>query len=316
MGTELTGLQGAIGRDYAREDGEPEPVALAIYEHYLPKSATDRLPSSPVGFALSVADRLDALVGMFAVGQQPTATQDPLGLRRTALGLARLLAEGGKADLTPQPPSLAGKGGESAPLLPGEGTGEGSRRVSLTQLIADAAAVQPVAVDEAAQAAVRDFILARLEQWLRDQGGRHDLVQAVLAAQRDNPAGVVQSLQQLTAWTGRPDWSAFLTAYARCVRLVRAHSETFPLDPSRFVHDAERALYAALQDVEGQLDGTNSLDEVFTAMQGLVGPINTFFEAVLVEDKDAAVRTNRRALLQRIARLPMGLVDLSKVEEF
>ena len=299
MGTELTGLQGAIGRDYARADGEPEAVALAIYEQYLPKSATDKLPSSPVGFTLSVADRLDALVGMFAVGQQPTATQDPLGLRRTALGLARLLTgDVGRVtgdDMTASPDT---------------------RHPSLTALIADAAAVQPVAANEGAQTAVRDFILARLEQWLRDQGYRYDLVQAVLAAQRDNPAGVVQSLQQLTAWTQRPDWSAFLTAYARCVRLVRAHSETFPLDLARFVHDAERGLYAALQQTEQQLDGVTSLDGVFTAMQSLVAPINTFFDAVLVEDKDPAVRTNRRALLQRIARLPMNMVDLSKVEEF
>ncbi|MCW5849074.1 MAG: glycine--tRNA ligase subunit beta [Anaerolineae bacterium] len=301
MGTELTGLQGAIGRDYARSDGEPEAVALAIYEQYLPKSATDKLPGSPVGFALSVADRLDALVGMFAVGQQPTATQDPLGLRRTALGLARLLAEGRRK---------TDDGGRATEVDDGRGA------VSLTQLIAEAAAVQPVAVDKVAQTAVRDFILARLEQWLRDQGGRYDLVQAVLAAQRDNPAGVVQGLQQLTAWTQQSEWSAFLTAYARCVRLVRSHTETFPLDPARFVHDAERGLYAALQVVEGQFDGANSLDQVFTAMQSLVAPINTFFDAVLVEDKDADVRTNRRALLQRIARLPMSLVDLSKVEEF
>ncbi len=307
MGTELTGLQGAIGRDYARADGEPEPVALAIYEQYLPKSATDKLPSSRVGFALSVADRVDALVGMFAVGQQPTATQDPLGLRRTALGLARLLAE-------ERPESSNSQGA-----------------VALTPLIEAAAQVQPVPVDDAAKTAVRDFVRGRLEQWLRDQGYRHDLTQAVLAAQGDTPAGAVQALQELSQWANRPEWTAFLTAYARCVRIVRAHSQTFDLDPAKFETDAERSLYNAYQSVVDQLtaggctldpstfslySSTCRLDQVFSAMQSLVEPINTFFDAVMVEAPDEAVRTNRRALVQRVARLPMKLADLSKVEGF
>jgi len=300
MGTELTGLQGAIGRDYALADGEPTAVALAIYEQYLPKSATDRLPTTRVGFVLSIADRLDTLLGMFAVGQQPTANQDPLGLRRTALGLVRLLAD------APAP-------------------------VNLDVLIDDAAQAQPVAVDEATKRAVRDFVDGRLEQWLRDSGARHDLVQAVLAAQGDNPAGVVTALADLTAWTQRADWTPFLTAYARCVRLVRQHSQTFALDPARFEADAERELYAAYQTVVERLaaegctldpttlrvrPATCSLDEVFAAMQHLVAPIDRLFVDVMVEVDDHAVRDNRRALLQRIARLPMGFADLSKVEEF
>ncbi len=300
MGTELTGLQGAIGRDYALGDGEPEAVALALYEQYLPKSATGRLPSSRVGFALSVADRLDTLLGMFAVGQTPTATADPLGLRRTALGLVRLLAD------APAP-------------------------VNLDTLMGDAAQVQPLPVDEATRRAVRDFVGGRLEQWLRDNGARHDLVQAVLAAQGDNPAGVVKALADLTAWTQRPDWTPFLTAYARCVRLVRQHAQTFALDPTTFEMDAERELYATYQGVVeglqlagGRLDpvtlsvqpATCHLDAVFAAMQSLVASIDRFFVDVMVEVEDHAVRDNRRALLQRIARLPMGFADLSKVEEF
>ncbi|MFN8496285.1 MAG: glycine--tRNA ligase subunit beta [Anaerolineae bacterium] len=290
MGTELTSLQGAIGRDYARADGEPDAVADAIYEQYLPKSATDRLPAGRVGFALSLADRLDTLVGLFAVGQQPTANQDPLGLRRTALGVARLLAEG------------------TQPL--------GLPAVSVAQLVADTAAAQPVAVDDATQAAVRDFIRARLEQWLREQGARYDLVQAVLSAQADTPAGVGQTLRELAAWAARFDWTPFLTAYARCVRLVRNHPDLYPLDAARFQLPAETRLYAAYEAVEGEVRRAETLDQVFTAMRPLVPVVNTFFDDVMVEVEDEAVRNNRRALLQRIAALPQRWADLSKVEEF
>jgi glycyl-tRNA synthetase beta subunit len=244
---------------------------------------------------------------MFAVGQQPTATQDPLGLRRTALGLVRLLAEG-QATTGDRQPTMDDHDGP--------GVGRQGSAISLTALIQAAAAVQPIPVDEVTQTAVGDFILGRLEQWLRDQGYRHDLTQAVLAAQRDNPAGAVETLKALSVWAARPDWLDLLTAYARCVRIVRSHAETFDLDPARFQSDAERRLYDALQDAQARLNGARSLDRVFGEMQALIAPINQFFDAVMVEVDDAALRNNRRALVQRIARLPMDLVDLSKVEEF
>jgi len=290
MVVEMTSLQGVIGRYYALDAGESEGVARAIYEHYLPRSADDALPESPAGVAVAIADRLDSLAGLFAAGLAPTGTRDPFALRRAALGLIQIvLARGISFDLR-----------------------EGIRL---------AAALQPIPVSEQVQAQVLEFIAGRLRGVLADAGFRHDVVEAVLAAQGANPLLARRAAEDLTGWVGKPDWLTTLAAYARCVRITREHPEPFTVDPERLAEGAERGLWDACRKAEEDTTalskgGALTVETLLAAFVPHIPVISKFFEDVLVMTDDPAARNNRLGMLQRIARLPEGVVDLSKLEGF
>jgi glycyl-tRNA synthetase len=290
MVVEMTSLQGVIGRYYAADSGESKEVAQAIFEHYLPRSAEDALPESPAGTAVATADRLDSLAGLFAAGLAPTGTRDPFALRRAALGLIQiLLGRGISFDLR-----------------------EGIRL---------AAALQPIPVSDSVQAQAMEFISGRLRGVLADQGFRYDVIEAVLAAQGANPLQARRAAEELTGWVGKPDWLATLAAYARCVRITREHPESFTVDPDRVAEGAERGLWDACRKAEADVAvlkqaGALTVDKLLTAFVPHIPAISKFFEDVLVMTDDPAVRNNRLGMLQRIARLPEGVVDLSKLEGF
>ena len=191
MVIELTSLQGKMGRHYALRSGESDAVALAIEEHYLPAYAGGRLPASKPAVAVGLADRFDTLVGLFAVGIRPSGAADPWGLRRAAMGLVQLLQE------------LA---------LP----------LSLNQMVNLAAASLPVDVSDASKREVIDFIQKRQRGLLLEQGLRFDAVDAVLAAQGDNPFQAYQTVLALHPYVGKAEWPSLLASYARCVRITRA----------------------------------------------------------------------------------------------
>ncbi len=214
MVVDFTSLQGAMGREYALRSGEPPAVAEAIFEQYLPRGAGDRLPATPAGTVLALADRLDSLVGLFAAGVRPSGAHDPYGLRRTALGLTSILVEG-------------------------------ALDLDLRAAVDDAAAGLPLPVGAATWNEVLDFVLRRLEGQLRDAGQAADAVAAVLAVQGHNPRRADQALRALVAHVARPDWPVTLTAYARCARIVRGQGqdEVGPaVDPSRFEAPTEQVL--------------------------------------------------------------------------
>ncbi|HEX2184747.1 MAG TPA: glycine--tRNA ligase subunit beta, partial [Chloroflexota bacterium] len=190
MVVEFTSLQGIMGQEYARHSGEPEAVARGIFEHYLPRYAGDRLPSSGAAIAVGIADRLDSLTGLFAAGLAPRATADPFALRRTALGLVQLLAERGI-------------------------------QLDLRHAVHEAAAVQPIAVSPDVQEEVLTFIRRRLERWLLDRGARPDVVQAVLAARGDDPARAAATVRDLGELVDGERFQAVLTAYSRPARIIR-----------------------------------------------------------------------------------------------
>jgi glycyl-tRNA synthetase len=290
MVVEMTSLQGIMGREYALRSGETPAVAQAIREHYLPAGAGDALPTSRAGLVVGLADRLDSLVGLFAAGLAPSGSADPFGLRRAALGV-NLLLTGHAIDLDLRP-ALA----EAVALLP--------------------AAVQPAA--DAARAKLIDdvlaFIAGRLRAQLADAGYRHDVIEAVLAAQSANPYRAAQAVEQLTAWTRRPDWAATLAAYARCVRITRDQPAQPALAPAALTEPAEQALYAAYQQAAGQ--PLNSLNDFFAVLLPLIPAISGFFESVMVMADDPVKRANRLGLLQRLAGLAAGLADFSKLEGF
>lgn len=285
MVIELTSLQGAMGREYARLSGENEAVAQAIFEHYLPRFAGDSLPAGKPGIVVGLADRLDSLVGLFAAGLVPTGSTDPYGLRRAALGLVQILVGRGIA-------------------------------LDLRRAVSAAADQLPVPAGEDVQAEVLAFVAQRLRGWLLEQGYRYDVVDAVLAEGSHDPYLAAQTVAGLSRWIARDDWMHLLNAYARCVRIVRSFEEEFPLDAARFVEPATVALHQAYLEARAQVTPQSTVDELFTALQPMIPAINRFFDDVLVMAEDRALRENRLALLQRIAALPDGIADLSKMEGF
>jgi glycyl-tRNA synthetase len=281
MVVEMTSLQGIMGREYARRDGEAPAVATAIGEQYQP------VPKSKPGLAVALADRLDSLTGLFAAGLAPTGTKDPFGLRRAAIGVVQ-------------------------PLI------EHNIDFDLPAALKAAAVLEPIPVSDEVLAQVQEFITGRLRVVLLDMGHKYDVVDAVLAAQADNPAGAARAIQQLTAWVSRPDWSTILPGYARCVRIIRSAQTTdnrpLTTDKSKLVDEAEKALYATVQDKVHHQPAT--VDEFLTTVLAILPAINKFFDEVLVMADDPAVRQNRLALVGQIAALANGIADMSKLEGF
>ena len=285
MVVDMTSLQGVMGREYARRGGEPEGVAQAIYEHYLPKGTHAELPATSAGLVLALADRFDSLVGLFAVDVRPSGTQDPFALRRAALGITSLLV------------------GCEIPF-------------DVRTAIDETAAELPVPVDAKVKDDVLAFVGRRLEGQLRDAGHAADAVNAVLAVRAHNPYLAAEGVQQLEAHVARPDWEATLTAYARCARIVRDQSDgVADVDPHRFDKPAEQVLFDAVEVASENLD-RDDINAVLHTLAALAPAIDTFFDEVLVMDEDEAVRANRIALVRRIATLPAYVADLSQLEGF
>ncbi len=278
MVTEMTSLQGIIGREYALRSGESAEVAAAIGEQYQP------VPPSKVGVVVALADRIDSLVGLFAAGLAPTGAKDPFGLRRAAIGTVQPLIE---HDLD----------------------------FDLRAAIEKATALQPIPVSEQIQAQLLEFLTGRMRVLLTETGFRYDVVEAVLAAQSHNPAASARAMRQLMEWVKRPDWTPLLDGYARCVRILRSAkvSEQGAVDSQKLAEPAEKDLYAALSSI---VQRPSSVNEFLAAVETLIPAITEFFDKILVMAEDPAVKANRLALLGQIASLSAGLADLSKLEGF
>jgi glycyl-tRNA synthetase len=285
MVVEMTSLQGVMGRYYALNSGEPKEVAEAIYEHYLPRHAGDITPKTRPGLVVGLADRLDTLTGLFAAGLAPTGSKDPFAQRRAALGLVQNLIVS-------------------------------NIDFDLIAAISEAASLLPVSLHPEDQKACLEFIIERQRNLLLEQGERYDVVDAILAAQGNNPASASQGVKALSTWVARPDWNAILPAYARCVRITRDLTERQPLEADLLVEEAEKTLFAALLAAEKTPRKAGSVDDFLNAFQPMIPPIDRFFDLVLVMAEDHTLRRNRLGLLQRIAALADGVADLSRLEGF
>jgi glycyl-tRNA synthetase len=285
MVVEMTSLQGVMGRYYALHSGEPKEVADAIFEHYLPRSANDLSPMSKAGLVVGLADRLDSLMGLFAVGLAPTGTKDPFAQRRAALGICQNLIAW-------------------------------EMSFDLRHALAEAAKVLTVDVSIEDQAACFDFIQGRLRVMLLELGFNYDVVDAVLAAKGHDPYNALVAIESLSEWVVREDWEQILPAFSRCVRITRDMEETYRVNPAIFENDAEKKLSNAIETAEKKMDGEKTVNAFLTAFLPMVPAINTFFDEVLVMAEDEAVRKNRLALLQRVASLSSGIADLSCLEGF
>ena len=277
MVTEMTSLQGVIGREYAVRSGENAEVALAIGEQYQP------VPKTKIGVAIALADRIDSLVGLFAAGLAPTGAKDPFGLRRAAIGVVQ-------------------------PLI------EHDIDFDLREAVSKAAKLQPIAVSDEVQNQVLDFVTGRLSVVLKDAGYKYDVVDTVLTEQSYNPARAAEAVKELQMLVTRVDWKTVLPGFARCVRIVRDQKKTFEIDPQKFVEPAEKYLYQVfLRETQTSV---LSIDDMFAKIIAMLGAINKFFDDVLVMTEDKALRENRLALLQAISGLAKGFADLSKLEGF
>jgi glycyl-tRNA synthetase beta chain len=284
---EFPELQGTMGRYYAEAQGLPRDVSVAIEEHYRPRFAGDALPSTKIGQALSLADKIDTLVGIFAIEQRPTGTKDPFGLRRAALGVLRILLEA-QLDL------------------------------DLVDVLGAAAAAQPVQRAAAADE-VYDFIAERLRGILLEQPGTTpEMLDAVLANRPRSPLDAVTRLAALKGFLLLPDAAVLAAINKRIANILKkTHvSEDWAVDPEGLSEEAERGLHHALKELRDPvLDATKQrrYADSLHALAGLRAPVNDFFDRVMVMDENIAKRNNRLALLRDVQALLGGVADLSRL---
>ena len=279
MVTEFTELQGIMGRAYAALDGEKLAVARAIDEQYMPRFAGDELPQSALGFALSVADKIDNIVGTFSRGKIPTGSQDPFALRRQALGLVLMLIEN-ESDLL------------------------------LSDLVDEACDLY--ALDEAArekmQTDVADFIRLRLKNVLTERGVRYDVQEAVLA-DVDFVADVPVRAAYVERLLASDGADALVQSFVRVGNIARA-AEEGEVDAALFAAPEEGALLTAYEKADALFDEG---EDTLAAEQELARAIDAFFDAVMVMDKDERVRANRLSLLKAIDNYLLQTADYSKI---
>ena len=278
MVTEFTELQGIMGREYALLDGESPAVARAIDEQYMPRFAGDELPQTPLGVALSVADKIDNIVGTFSQGRIPTGSQDPFGLRRQALGLVLMLIEQ-----------------ESTMLL--------------SDLVDEACDLYDLEeFRDKMQVYVADFIRLRLKNVLSERGVRYDVQEAVLG-DVDLVADVPVRAAYVERLLASEGGEALVQSFVRVGNIARSVTGG-TVDPALFKAEEEGALLSAYQAAAAaRAEGEDTLP----AEQALGRAIDTFFDAVMVMDKDARVKENRLSLLKMIDDYLLETADYSKI---
>ncbi|MGQ0429186.1 MAG: glycine--tRNA ligase subunit beta [Gammaproteobacteria bacterium] len=303
---EFPELQGVMGRYYALHDGEPDAVAAAIAEQYLPRFAGDSLPATGAGLALAVADKLDTIVGIFAIGQRPTGAKDPFGLRRAALGVLRILIETGimldlreliRAAHESVVADIARLGGDDRAL----------------KWLAGAAPQS--AVDE-----IYDYMMERLRAWYLESGAgiTTEMFDAVLDTRPASPLDFDDRLRALASFLKLPDAASLAAANKRISNILRkAGAQPNPrVDPGLLVDPEERRLASELeelrQDVERFVTSRRYADAL-ARLAGLRPAVDAFFDKVLVMADDVRIRANRLALLAALQRLFLHTANLARL---
>ena len=302
---EFPELQGTMGGHYARHDGESEDVARALAEHYLPVGPSGACPSAPVGVAVALADKIDTLVGFFAVGERPTGSGDPYALRRAALGVIRLVLENGiRLPLREAFRKAYWGYGETVPDF--EDALERGHRPKLLER------------------ALLDFFADRLKVHLRSDGVRHDLIAAVFAlGDEDDLVRLRARVDALRGFLATEDGANLLTAHKRAANIVAIEEKKDGISYSGSVESSllsepeERALSRSLDAVGAQsvpLVESEAFDEAMTTLAGLRGPVDAFFDRVKVNADDTDLRANRLRLLSEIRTTMGSLADFSQIE--
>ncbi|ANG95335.1 glycine--tRNA ligase subunit beta [Brucella pseudogrignonensis] len=352
--TEVVGefpeLQGAMGRKYALLQGEDESVATALEEHYKPQGPSDFVPKNPVAVAVALADKLDTLVGFWAIDEKPTGSKDPFALRRAALGVIRLLLENdvrvelnvlGKVaakgifgSLTSRYFAIdtakfaAGSVNDSINALREKLSFEEAWDRNFTLLerhdVPSESPITPIGDLNALSVTVSElisFLHDRFKVYLKDEGARHDAIDAVLTSDADNLLLVARRLEALIVFINEEDGKNLLAGTKRAANILAAEEKkgtkvAQSVDAALLKLDEEKALYAAVNLAAQEAEEAIVREDFGGAMLALAklrGPVDTFFEKVLVNDEDENVRANRLALLEQIRTATSKVADFSKI---
>ena len=286
MVSEFDSLQGVMGRYYAQNDGEEDEVALAIEEQYLPRFAGDKLPSTPTGISLALADRLDTLTGIFGIGEQPSGSRDPFALRRSSVGILRILVE------------------HNLPL-------------DLSQLISLAIDGHSQLSEEkrALQRSVHEYILGRFSAWFEAEGISPLVFPAVRACETENTAAINLRVQAVQEFLQLPEASSLAAANKRVANLLPKAQDMPPaMSQSLLSEDAEIDLANRLDGVQQRVSpllDSNDYTEALRQMAALREPLDQFFDQVLVMTDEIEIRGNRLALLRNVRELFLRVADVS-----
>jgi glycyl-tRNA synthetase beta subunit len=284
MVIEFPSLQGIVGKYYAQNSGEAPEVALAIEEHYQPISADGPLPQTDAGVVLSIADKIDTLVGYFGIGEQPTGSQDPYSLRRQAIGIVRILLE---KDF----------------------------HLPLGTIVEEAVRLYQVELSEDTKSALLEFLKGRIEVLLQTKGYEPDILDAVLATGELDVIDILNRAEVVTAFRDNLDFNTIYPALNRVLRIIPDSPPT-EVNPNLLPDLAEKKLAAAIAKAETELQ--HAVDEcAYAQLLSQLGDfqpaIDRFFDEVLVMSENIELRSNRLALLNSIAIKLNAVGDLTKL---
>ncbi|XP_057492068.1 glycine--tRNA ligase, chloroplastic/mitochondrial 2 isoform X1 [Actinidia eriantha] len=285
--TEFTSLSGIMAQHYALRDGYSEQISEALFEIILPRFSGDILPKTDAGTILSIADRLDSLVGLFGAGCQPSSSNDPFGLRRISYGLVQVLVEN-------------------------------NRNLDLRHALELAAATQPMKMDAGAIDEVHQFVTRRLEQFLVDKGISPEVVRSILTERANWPCLAAKSAYEMEALSRGDLLPKVVEAYSRPTRIVRGKDVTvnIEVDEATFETEEERALWSTFLSLRSKIHPGIKVEDFVKTSVELSQPLEDFFNNVFVMVEDENIRNNRLSLLKKIADLPRGIADLSVLPGF
>ncbi len=288
--SEFPELQGIAGFYYALHDGEPEVIAKALSEQYLPRFSGDKLPATPLGCALAIADRLDTLVGIFGIQQAPTGDKDPFGLRRAALGVLRIIIEK-------------------------------QLNLDLQELLKAAAEGYSVKLENAEVIKqVMQFMLERLKPWYQEQGISPDVLASVAALNITKPYDLHCRIQAVQTFKALPEAEALSVANKRVSHILNKYVETITaksIDAALFEHDAEYMLANKLKELRDKtllLSKSENYTGILTQLATLREPVDTFFDKVMVMVDDKKCRENRLLLLKNLRELFLYVADVALLQ--
>ncbi|WP_427339562.1 glycine--tRNA ligase subunit beta [Caloranaerobacter sp. DY30410] len=286
---EFTELQGIMGREYGKISGENEIVSLAIYEHYLPRFANDELPTTTAGAILSIADKIDTIAGCFAIGIQPTGSQDPYGLRRQSLGIINIILDK-------------------------------NLHISLGEFIDYALSIykdsKGLEFDkEKVKEEILDFFKIRIKNLFIEMGIRYDVVDAVISTGLDNITELYIRAEELNKWINKEELGEIIAAFNRVTKLAKKASSDI-VNEELLTEDKERDLYRVYISIKDKVDEylrEREYDRALDTLIDLKEPIDNFFDNVMVMVEDEDMKNNRLGLIKKISDMMLSICDLSKI---
>ena len=278
---EFADLQGIMGGYYAHNDGEPSEVSIAISEHYQPRFSGDDLPSTEEGIVVSLADKIDTLTGIYGIGQGPTGSKDPYALRRTALGMLRILLEG-KIEL------------------------------DLKSLIDFSLNLHLEEVDRGSAVDIYTFMMDRLKAYYKDANIDSNIYEAVLAVTPNSPLDILHRVDALNEFIKSENSKSLIELNKRIANILKDSDEKLEvLNEEILIEDSEKALFNAAESLSKELTGGNNYKEIMKSLIEIKDLIDSFFDNVMVNVEDEKVKSSRLALIRRVRHLFLSVADIS-----